>query len=146
MPYLVCGIRSPGHGKETVGRVCARWNVGRDQDRPFVVDIGAGLCVLSNNLPGLAPIIRQRELAGSTTMARGFQTRWWRKLCVIFDSESPEADGDDLAGSEGRHWSLLVTAAGEGLAFIADPGMDGVAGIAGPGTSLARGIRNCHVG
>lgn len=79
-------------------------------------------------------------------MARLGQALGWGELLVVLDLKVPEADGDDLTGLVLGDWAGLVATAGELLALVADPGVDGVGGVLGPGASLGQGVRDGHVG
>ena len=56
---LVGRVGGPGHCKQTLCRVCARGHVLGDLDRPLVVDVGTGSGVLTDHLPGFAPVVRE---------------------------------------------------------------------------------------
>lgn len=146
MVELLGGVSGPREGKETLVGICARGDVLGNLDRPLVVDIGASLGVLANDLPGLATVVRERELAGTTTVAGLGQAVGWGELLVVLDLKVPEADGNDLTSLVGGDGTLLVATAGELLAFVTNPGMDGSGGVLGPGTSLGRGVGDGHVG
>jgi len=126
MVELVDVVGSPRHGKQTLVRVSARGNVLGDHDRPLVVDIRASLGVLANDVPGLACIVRQRELTGSSTVASLGHTLWWGELLVVGDIKVPEANGDDFTGLVAGDGALLVATAREFLSLVTDPGVDGV--------------------
>jgi len=143
---LVSGIGGPREREQALLRVCAAGHVLGDLDGPLVVDVGAGLGVLADDLPGLTTIIRQTELAGSTTMARLSEALWWGELVDVLNFKVPEADGDDLTGLVLCDRAGFVATAGELLSLVTDPGVDGVGGVLGPGTSLGGGVRDGHVG
>jgi len=112
MVVLVGGPGCPGEGEQALVRIRASGDVLGDCHGPFVVEIRAGLCVLTDHVPGLASIVRERELTGTTTVASLGQTLGWGELLVVRDFKVPEADWDHLAGLVGRHGSLLVTTCG----------------------------------
>jgi hypothetical protein len=108
MVVLVGGVGGPGEGKETLVRIRARGNVVGDLNGPLVVDVGAGLGVLTNDLPALTTIVRERELAGTTTVAGLGQALGWGELLVVLDLKVPEVDRDDLTSAVSGNGTLLV--------------------------------------
>lgn len=56
MVVLGGGISGPREREQTLVRVCAARHVLGDLDGPLVVDVGAGLGVLADDLPGLSAI------------------------------------------------------------------------------------------
>ena len=112
---LISRVGGPGHSKQTLVRVGARGDVLGNLDGPLVVNVGAGLGILTNDLPGIATVVRERELAGTTAMAGLGQALGWRKLFVVLDLKVPEANGDDLTGLVGRDGTLLVTTCSSSL-------------------------------
>jgi len=108
MVELVSGKGGPGHRKQTLVRVGASGNVVRDLDWPLIVDIRAALGVLPNDSPCLAPVVRERELACSTTVTGLGHTTGWRELFGVLDLEVPETNRDDLTGLVGSNRTLLV--------------------------------------
>ena len=108
MVELISRVSGPGEGEETLVRVGTSWDVLWDLNRPLVVEIRAGLGVLTTDVPGLASVVRQRELAGTTAMAGLRETLGWRELCVVRDLKVPETDIDLFSGRELCDGTLLV--------------------------------------
>jgi len=109
MVELIGVVGGPREGEEALVRVGTSGDVLGDLHGPFVVEIGASLGVLTNDVPGLAGIVRQGELAGTTTVAGLSETFGRRELFVVRDLKVPEADLDDLSGSVLCDGTLLVT-------------------------------------
>lgn len=59
MIELLSRVSSPREREKTLVGVSARGDVLGDEDGPFVVDVGARLGVLPNDVPGLAGVIRE---------------------------------------------------------------------------------------
>ena len=108
MVELLGRVGGPGEGEQALARIRARGDVLGDHDGPLIVDIRASLGVLTNDLEGLATVVRERELASSSTVAGLGETLGWGELLVVLDLKVPEADRDDLASLVGRDGTLLV--------------------------------------
>jgi hypothetical protein len=79
-------------------------------DRPFIVDIRTSLGILANDLPSLALIIRERELASTTTMARLREASTSREFVFFTNLMVPEADFNDVASFKVCYWAHFVAA------------------------------------
>lgn len=110
-----------------------------------VLTVGASLSVLPDDSPGLSAVIGQRKFTRSTAVARRLDAGLGRELFVV-DAKGPESHRDDVPGLERGHGPLGVATAGEFFTLEADPGVDGVAQVLGPGSGLGARVRDGHVG
>lgn len=78
-------------------------------------------------------------------MARRLDASLGRELVIVY-AEGPEPDWNNIAGLELGHGPLGVATAGELFALEADPGVDSVAQVLGPGPRLGARIGDGHVG
>lgn len=78
-------------------------------------------------------------------MARRLDAGLGRELFVV-DAKGPESDRNNIPGLERGHGPFGIATAGELFALEADPGVDSVAQVLGPGPGLSARVRDGHVG